>query len=69
MHSHSSARVERVRPDVFWGKSESSCAHLTGPSPEDCDDVQGADGSESLDGARIVSDKGGGRSSMLPHVE
>ena len=68
MNYHGSARSERVRSDIFWSKSESYCSDSNGLSPEDSNDVQGADISEPLSG-RIVVDRGGSRAPMFAHRE
>ena len=39
MHGHGSARVERVRSDIFWHKDESGCSNMNGISLLDRDDV------------------------------
>ena len=57
-----------MRPNVFWGKSESGRANSTGISPYDGDDVWGADQAESLSG-RIVADWGGDRVSVFSQGE
>ena len=69
MHIYGFARAERVRPNVFWGKSESDHAHPTGLGPEDCDDLRGANGADPLADVRIVAERGGGWAPMLLHVE
>ena len=68
MHGHSSARVERVRPDVFWGKADPGCSNLNGLGPKDRNDVRGADRAEPLSG-RIVADRGGSWAPMFSHAE
>ena len=69
MHIHGFARAERVRPNLFWGKSKSSHAHPTGLGPGDCDDLRGANGADPLADVRIFSDWGGGRAPVLLYVE
>ena len=66
VHGRGSARAERVRSDIFWRKSESSCSNSNGLNLEDCDDVQGTDQAQPLSG-RIVSDRGGSRAPMFAH--
>ena len=39
MHGYGSARAERVRPGVFWGKAEPGCSDPNGIVPKDRDDV------------------------------
>ena len=56
VHGHSSARVERVRSDIFWSESKYGCSDPNGLSPEDHNDVQGADQMQTLNG-RIVADR------------
>ena len=68
MHDHGSARAERVRPNVFWGNSKSGRAHLLGLSPDDGDDVRGAEIAGTL-GGRVVANWGGGVASMFFQVE
>ena len=68
MHGHGSDRAERVRPNVFWDKSESGRAKSTGIGPEDGVNVQGADRAEPLVD-RIVADWGGGWAPVFSHVE
>ena len=68
MHGHGSAIVERVRTNVFWGKSKSGHAHSLGISPDDGDDIRGSDQAETLSG-RIVSDWGGGVASMFSQAD
>ena len=50
-------------------KYKSGHAHLTGIYPEDCDNLQGADGADPLASDRIVADRGVERAPMLPHAE
>ena len=55
MHGHGSARAERVRTNVLWGKSKSVRAHSLALRPDDRDDARGADGAATLSG-RVVAD-------------
>ena len=64
MHRHGSARTERVRPNVLWGKSESGRAHSAGLRHDDGDDIQGTDRAETLSGG-IVAEWGGEVSSVF----
>ena len=68
MHGYSSARAERAHPNVFWGKSKSGRAHLLVPSPDERDDIQGADQVDTLSG-RIVAAWGSGFASMFLQAE
>ena len=68
MHGHGSARAERVDSDIFWGKSESDCAHSLALCPEKGDHNGGADQAEAL-GSRVVTDCGGGITAMLSLAE
>ena len=68
-HGHGSARAERVRPDIFWGKFKFGRAHLSGIGPEGCDDVRGADRAVSMVGVRVVADRSGPWASMSAHAE
>ena len=69
MHGHGSARAERVRPDIFWGKFKFGRAHLSGIGPEGCYDVRGADRAVSMVGVRVVADRSGPWASMSAHAE
>ena len=68
MHGSGSARADRVRPSVFWGKAKPGCSDLNGLGPKDRDDVQGADRAEPLSGG-IVADGGGSWAPMFVHAE
>ena len=68
MHGHGSARAERVRSDVFWGKTESSCSQVQTLGSDDSDDVRSDDGTEAVIGGKIA-DGGGGISSLSVQVE
>ena len=54
MHGYGSARVKRVRSDVFWGKSKSGRSHLLALGPDGGDDVGCADRAEAVIGGKIV---------------
>ena len=68
MHGHGSAKVERVRTDVFWGKAELGCSDQKCLGPKDRDGVQGADRAEPLSGG-IVANGGGSWAPMFAHAE
>ena len=68
MHGRGSAREERVRPDVFWGKAEPGCSDPNGLGPKDRNDVRGADQLEPQSG-RIVADGSGSWAPMFAHAE
>ena len=68
MHGHGSSRSERVCTKIFWGKSESGCAHSLALPPDDGDDVGGAEQAETLN-SRVVSGYGGRITSMLSQAE
>ena len=68
MHGHGSARAERVRSGVFWGKSKSGRSHSLSLGPDDGDDVGCADGSEAVIGGKI-DDGVGGTAYMVTQVE
>ena len=48
VHGQGSARAERVRPDIFWGKPESGYFHSQSISADEGDDVGCADGAEAM---------------------
>ena len=52
MHGHGSARAERVRSDVFWGKAKSGCSHSQTLGPDYVDDVGCADGADAMIGGK-----------------
>ena len=64
MHGHGSARAERVRSDVFWGKDISGRSHLQTYGSDYGDDVGCADGAEAMIGEKIT-DGGGGIVSLV----
>ena len=64
VHYYRSSRSERVRTNIFCGKSKCDRSHLLGLSPDDGNDIQGAIRAETLR-VRIVSDWGGGVASVL----
>ena len=68
VHGHGSARAERVRSDVFWRISYSSCSNYNGLGPEDRNDVQSTEQAEILSGRTIV-DMGGSQTPMFSHAE
>ena len=63
MHGHGSARAERVRSDIFWGKAESGHSHSQALGSDDGNNVRCADGAEAMIGG-IITD-GGGRITPL----
>ena len=64
MHGHGSARAERVGSDIYWGKSESGCAHSLALRPKKGDENGSADRAETLR-SRVVADCGGRVTAML----
>ena len=54
--------------DIFWGESESGCAHSLALCLEQGDDNGGADRAETLRGG-LVTDCGGGITAMLSLAE
>ena len=68
MHGHSSTRAERVRSNIFWGKSKSGCSHSQTLGSDDGDDVGCADGAEALVRGKFA-DGGGGISSLAAQAE
>ena len=68
MYGQGSSRAERVRPNVFWGKTKSGRTHLLGLGPDDRDDVRGADQSEKLN-VRLDADCGGRVTPMFLQLE
>ena len=68
MHGHGSARAERVRSKVFWGKSKSGRSHSQTLVPDDGNYVGCADGAEATIRGEIA-DGGGGIASPVAQVE
>ena len=68
MHGHGSNRVERVRPNIFWGESKSGRAHSLGIGLDYGNDVRGANRAETPS-SRIVADWGGRSASMFSQAE
>ena len=64
MRGYGSARAERVCSDVFWGESESGCAHLLALRPKGGDNNGDADQAETFRG-RVVADCVGWSTAML----
>ena len=68
MHGHGSARAERVRSDVFWGKAKSGRSHSQALGSDDGNDVRCADGAEAMIGG-IIADGGGGTTALVAQAE
>ena len=68
MHGHGSARAERVRSNVFWGKAKSGRYHSQTLGSDDGDDVGCADGAEAMIRGKIA-DGGGGIAILVAQAE
>ena len=68
MHGHGSARAERVRSNIFWGKVNSGRSHSQALGSNDSDDVGCADGAETMIGG-IIADGGGGITPLVAQAE
>ena len=64
MHGHGSARTERLRSDIFWGKTKSGRSHLQILGPDDGDNIGYADRAEATIGGEIA-DRGDGIASPV----
>ena len=68
VNSYGSTGVERVCPNVFWGKSKYGCANPSGIIAYDCEDFRVIDRSETLVSARVVSDQSAPQAPMFEHA-
>ena len=68
MHGHASARAERVRSDVFRGKSKSGRSHLKALGSDDGNDIGCAEGADVMIG-EIIADGGCGITPLVVQAE
>ena len=68
MHGYGSARTERVRSDVFWGKAESGHSQSQALGSDDGDNVRCADREEAMIGG-IITDGCGGITPLVAKAE